>query len=219
MQSVLSVHRSWHDPLPGLRRAAALLVAVAALETAAILLNHVKPWLSPIYILSLTRALDILFLLIWGSYPFSKKYIQAGLKESIFLAALLGFTGVISLIFLKGLFGISLFEGVRREAIFLLTSCFLAPVAEELVFRGILYRLARERWPAWVCTIPVSILFAALHWTFHQSSLLPFCGSVIFCLIYEKTKSILSPILVHITGNLIIYVLPLLPLWQNMSSM
>ncbi len=218
MQSVLSIHRSWHDPLPGLRRAAALLIAVAAMETAAILLQQAKPWLPPIYTLSVIRALDIFLLLVWGSYPLSRKYLQAGLQESISIAALLGLSGIIFLFSLKWISGISLFGGARREAILVLTSCLLAPVAEELVFRGILYRIVREWWPVWLCTILVSILFAALHWTFGQNPLLPFCGSVIFCLVYEKTKSILSPVLVHITGNLIIYILPLLTIWRAIGA-
>lgn len=217
MQGVFAVSRSWHDPFPGLKRAAALLVAVAALEFSAVLLQHQEGLLPSIYVLALLRALDIVILLVWGSWPLSRHYLQVGLRDSIPLTALLCLCGVAFLVSWKFFFGQSLFEG-RRGAIFLLTSCLLAPVAEELVFRGILYRIAREWWNPAVCTIVISLLFAGLHLAFHQDPLLPFCGSLVFCLAYEKTKSILSPILVHIMGNLIIYALPLLPLWKMMGA-
>lgn len=218
MQGLLAVSRSWHDPRPGLRRAAVLLLALAAMETAAVLVQHQSPLLPPIHALALLRSMDILLLVTLGTWPLSKRYLQIGLKESIPTTLFLGLCGVIFIVLWKVFFGQALFPGVRREAAFLITSCLLAPVAEELVFRGILYRIAREWWNAATSTILISLLFAGLHFIFHQSPLLPFCGSVIFCLVYEKTKSILSPILVHITGNLVIYALPLLPLLQTIGS-
>jgi membrane protease YdiL (CAAX protease family) len=211
MQNILAISGSWHDPFPGLKRAAALLFSVAALEFAAVLLQHQQTLLPSIYVLALLRVSDIAILVVWGSWPLSRHYLQAGLRDSIPIVALLCLCGVAFLISWRLFFGQSLFEG-RRGAIFLLTSCLLAPIAEELVFRGILYRMTREWWNAAVCTIVISLLFAGLHFAFHQAPFLPFCGSLVFCLAYEKTKSILSPILVHIMGNLIIYALPLLPL-------
>ncbi len=180
------------------------------------LLQRYKPFLPPTYALALLRGLDVLILAVWGPWPLSKKYLQDSLKESALFALFLGCCGAIFLVLWRNFSGQPLFEGTRRDAAFLVTACLLAPIAEELVFRGILYRVAREWWNIAVCTMFISLIFAAVHFAFHQYPLLPFLGSVIFCLAYEKTKSILSPILVHITGNFIIYGLPLTPLWKAM---
>lgn len=216
MQGLLYFSSSWRDPLPGLKRVAALLLIILILETAAILLNRYWSFRS-VTILALLRLLDLGVLLTFGPWDFSKDHVKTGLKTAAPLALILGLAGAIFLLFWASCFGSPLFKlstSIRHLngfslAAFLLTSCLLAPVVEELLFRGILYRLARERWPVWFCTATVSLVFAALHLGSIQRFLVAFCGSVLFCLVYEKTKSILSPILVHVTGNLLIYLSPL----------
>ncbi len=50
--------------------------------------------------------------------------------------------------------------------------------------------------------------FASIHILFSNAVLFPLLGSVVFCVGYEVTKTILTPILLHISGNLIIYMSP-----------
>lgn len=216
MQGILAFSSSWRDPCPGLKRASALLLVVLLLEAAAILTS--RQWgLQPLYILPLLRLVDLSILLVWGPWDFSTRRIKTGLQTAVLVAVVLGLAGAIFLLSWGKYFGSPLFgvtTSVRHLsgfpfAAFLLTSCLLAPFAEELVFRGILYRLARERWPVWLCTAAVSLLFAALHLGAIQRFLTAYLGSVIFCLVYERTRSILTPILVHVTGNLLIYLFPL----------
>ena len=80
--------------------------------------------------------------------------------------------------------------------------------AEELVFRGILYRGMRSVWPAVPSVLVNSLAFACLHFLFSGQAVLPFVGSLVFCVGYEKTKHILAPVLLHVFGNLIIYAAP-----------
>jgi membrane protease YdiL (CAAX protease family) len=217
MPNLLTFPASWRDPFPCLRRAAALLLILLALETTAILLQN-RFDLRPVYLLTALRIVDLGILLAWGPWELSRFQVKAELRTAAPIAVLLGLAGAILLVLWEKLLGLPLFKvsGIVRHtsgfplAAFLLTSCLLGPLVEELVFRGILYRTARERWPSWVCTVAVSLLFAGLHLSLRQNPLVPFCGSLLFCLVYEKAKSILSPILVHITGNLLIYLFPLI---------
>ncbi|MBN1268923.1 MAG: CPBP family intramembrane metalloprotease [Kiritimatiellae bacterium] len=78
----------------------------------------------------------------------------------------------------------------------------LAPLAEELIFRGIgLPLLARKAgFPAAI--VIVSVLFAAMH--FHLPSLVPlFVIALAFSLAYAYTGSILVPAVMHAAFNLV----------------
>ncbi len=75
------------------------------------------------------------------------------------------------------------------------------PLVEELVFRGWLYGALRNRCPA-LAAVPLNaLLFAALH-GFHTASFVPaLAGGVLFCMSYERSRSIVTPILLHVSGN------------------
>ena len=77
----------------------------------------------------------------------------------------------------------------------------LAPVVEEIVFRGVLVGgLLRMRQKAWVAIVVPALIFALFHGTFTQ-----FVGTAIFGIIcgwlYWRTKSLLPGILIHIINN------------------
>lgn len=77
----------------------------------------------------------------------------------------------------------------------------LAPIVEEIVFRGILVGgLLRMRLKPWVAIVLSALVFALFHGTFTQ-----FVGTTIFGIIcgwlYWRTKSLLPGILIHITNN------------------
>lgn len=162
------------------------------------------------------RITDILILVVFGFWVYEKIDIPEAFRDSIIVSAFFASAGIIFLIVWKGVFGNSLFnldsyqidqEGAQLLA-FYLVSCLFSPVAEELVFRGIIYRKTREYWNAWICTAIVSALFVLLHYSFDAQILMPLMGSFVFCIGYEKTKFILTPILLHVIGNIIIYTSP-----------
>jgi membrane protease YdiL (CAAX protease family) len=84
----------------------------------------------------------------------------------------------------------------------------IAPVAEELLFRGILQSYARKLFPInrwllhrWGSLIAVGILFGAMHGTTpHHIPALAVFGMILGYL-YERTGSLTLPILVHILFN------------------
>ena len=163
------------------------------------------------------RLADVLVLWTWGPWSFDRTICMERVKDSLLFTAFLVSAGIVFLLIWKGLLGwpspilgakASLSGGSKLIA-FYASSCLISPIAEELFFRGIIYRIMREKWNACVCIGIVSVLFASIHYYFNGQALVPFLGSLIFCLGYEKTKSILTPALLHITGNLIIYFFPL----------
>ncbi len=79
----------------------------------------------------------------------------------------------------------------------------LTPIAEETFFRGFLYRLLRKRLPVWAAASLSAAGFAALHgvpalfpWLFYMG--------VVFALVFERTRSIYSSIMLHGLANALV---------------
>lgn len=80
----------------------------------------------------------------------------------------------------------------------------VAPLAEELIFRGVLLRFFIERKRQLLGVVSVSVLFAILHslreptmgWLLYKFSAF-FVISVVFCWAYIRQKSLWSPIILH----------------------
>jgi len=86
------------------------------------------------------------------------------------------------------------------RAYFLVLALLIAPVAEELLFRGILLRLAAKRFGVGPAIALCSACFAAIH--FHLPATLPlFVIASAFALAYIYTGSILVPIVMHAIFN------------------
>ncbi len=85
----------------------------------------------------------------------------------------------------------------------------IAPLFEELVFRGVLYAGLRRRLPAAAATLAVTALFAAAHLPTSGVPWVQAVGGVLFCVTYELSGSLWAPVLVHATGNLALFLLPL----------
>jgi membrane protease YdiL (CAAX protease family) len=77
----------------------------------------------------------------------------------------------------------------------------VAPVTEELIFRGGLFRFLRTRTPRAVALLLPAALFASLH--ANLAAFLPLMVlGVIFSLAYERTGSLAVPIVAHALFNL-----------------
>jgi membrane protease YdiL (CAAX protease family) len=80
----------------------------------------------------------------------------------------------------------------------------IAPIAEELIFRGWLYGKLRAKIPAFPAIVLVSLLFALVHGQWNVGVIV-FAMSVINCLIRELTGTVYGGILVHIIRNSIAF--------------
>lgn len=96
---------------------------------------------------------------------------------------------------------------VRTELFFIVI--IVAPVFEEIIFRGILLPFFVSRTGLLPGIALVSLLFAGLHW--HLPSFLPlFLLSAMFSLAYARTRSLLVPMGMHVAFNGVTVVLLLL---------
>ncbi len=87
----------------------------------------------------------------------------------------------------------------------LLLMVVLAPMVEELVFRGLLYRMLRERWPVLASVAVSAIFFSLVH---HGQIVSPqLLGGIIFALGYEWSKSLWVSIGLHMGANAAVYML------------
>jgi membrane protease YdiL (CAAX protease family) len=83
----------------------------------------------------------------------------------------------------------------------------IAPLTEEVVFRGGVFRYLRNRWPRWAALLLPSIFFAALHvnWSTLEglSSALPLVVlAIFFSLAYERTGQLGTAVVAHACFNL-----------------
>ncbi len=81
----------------------------------------------------------------------------------------------------------------------------LAPVGEEVLFRGVLYRFLRE-WNRVGAAIVTSVVFAAVH--FYPVGFLSFVFlSLALVAVYELTHNLFAPVLLHCLFNTVNFVI------------
>ncbi len=100
-------------------------------------------------------------------------------------------------------------------AAIILSAVVLAPVSEELLFRGALFRLLKEILPdAREAAFLTALVFAAAHW-----NILRFLPLFVMSLLLQKacreTKSLLPAILMHSTNNALAILCVLLVQWAE----
>jgi membrane protease YdiL (CAAX protease family) len=77
-----------------------------------------------------------------------------------------------------------------------------AAIAEEICFRGFLYGGLREKLPRYLAALIAGVIFGALHALTGITAVPPLIAfGFIFCLLYEKTGSIVPGILLHMLNN------------------
>lgn len=86
----------------------------------------------------------------------------------------------------------------------LLIAVIAAPLAEEIVFRGLIYTTLRERMGVLPAAMVGSLIFALIHYYSWIGIFHIFMAGLVFTLLYEKTGSLWPPLLLHALGNLVI---------------
>ena len=88
----------------------------------------------------------------------------------------------------------------RDRVSVLVMAVVVAPLAEEFIFRGYLYAVAKKYAGPFVALVVTSLLFAAVHG--HAFSIPALC-TLAFCLglAYERTGSLLVPMIMHAIFN------------------
>jgi membrane protease YdiL (CAAX protease family) len=80
----------------------------------------------------------------------------------------------------------------------------VAPIAEELLFRGFLFRVLRMRTGFWAAALIDGVLFGLVHGSLVILPVLAFLG-VALCWVYERTGSLFPCIAIHVLNNTIAY--------------
>lgn len=76
----------------------------------------------------------------------------------------------------------------------------LTPFAEEIIFRGVLFKGFRRHMPFWLASLGVSALFGLVHGQWNVG-LDVFVMSLVSCYLVERTKSIWPSIFLHTIKN------------------
>ena len=98
----------------------------------------------------------------------------------------------------EALYSLTMDEGV----IALITTVLVAPIIEELIFRGLIFTRLCGGMPAIPAAILASTVFAAMHGTFIWAAY-AFVGGMMMLFVYTKYRSLYASMLMHILFNFI----------------
>ena len=151
-------------------------------------------------------------------YRFSKKaQFKLGKIEAVFAACLVYWLDYFISGFVQGRAAVlSLFPreiSPTGVLILVIAMVIIRPVTEELIFRGALVNAYFKGWKLYAEIWLPALIYSGLHFLHTPfslgASIIYLLPSVIFGILYYRSKTLLSPILAHILLNLY-YTLPLL---------
>ena len=202
------------------------VASVAAIEFAMHLVTTSRA-LPSMVVLGAGRILQIL-LFYWiarssqngiDSIGLAQNHLKTGFKHGIFWSLALA---------VFALAGIGVFYSIGQNALrflavnlpadkttlilYFVVGGLAAPVAEEFFFRGFVFGFFR-RYGMWAAVVISTIVFAAAHMILMPAGAIPFnqlIGGVVFALAYERSQSLITPIMIHALGNLALFSLSLI---------
>ncbi len=194
------------------------VVAVAFVEAG---LVFSKAFFNPLLRLGVARLFD-LGLMVWivhaaegsiTSIGLDRLGWSAGLKKGLLWSASFGaLSGIVfTVLFISGVHPLSIIrtslpKNSANLFLFFLVGGIVAPMAEEVFFRGILYGFLRQ-WGIAVALVLSTAAFALTHGLGHGFPMTQIVGGVLFAAAYEVEKNLLVPITIHCLGNLAIFAL------------
>ena len=81
----------------------------------------------------------------------------------------------------------------------------VSPLAEEIVFRGIVYNRMHRQYGKWIAIIGSALLFGLYHGNIVQA-LYGFMLGLLIAVLYEKYASFAVPVIIHSAANVFVYV-------------
>lgn len=99
------------------------------------------------------------------------------------------------------------FEGLTMQYEFIMafiTLVVIAPIAEEILFRGYLFGKLRKVAPLWIAILITSALFGLVHFAWNVG-IDTFALSIMLCLVTVWSKSIWPAIMIHMAKNFIAF--------------
>lgn len=162
-------------------------------------------------------------LIVWLTYQdFFKKDTQARMSgDRLFLWTIGGIfmaygAQIISGLILTQFMGVTnasentstLIDIAKLTPIFIPVICIFAPILEEIIFRGILFKVVSDKTNFIIGVLFSSFVFAFIHddFTFFISY---FMMGFVFSFLYHKTNRLIVPIVAHATMNTFVVVIQL----------
>ncbi|MBU1170583.1 MAG: CPBP family intramembrane metalloprotease [Proteobacteria bacterium] len=146
----------------------------------------------------------------------AKDHTLKGFQKGLLWSFLFGLTASAGFLVLK-LSGINPFRLVRTwlpgntmdRVFFFIAGGLIAPVAEELFFRGLVFGFLRQ-WGFLVALLLSTGIFVMIHPLSSGIPVPQIVGGLLFATCYEIEKSLWAPIVIHATGNMALFTLSLL---------
>ena len=199
----------------------AVLTIVVSDYLLALLLGYLPitdiPKVAIIRLVQLCALIGILFQLNNGvsAIGISKATAFNGFKKGILWSAAFGGIAGASfvILFISGVNPFDMFHMDTPNTIMDLTIYFIVggiigPVVEEVFFRGFLYGFFRE-WGVAFGIIASTAIFAVLHLKGGGVPYIQMAGGLVFAVTYELEKSLVVPIVIHVTGNIALFTISL----------
>ncbi len=89
---------------------------------------------------------------------------------------------------------------------FLIVGAVIAPLAEELFFRGVVFGYIRQ-WGVFAAVVVSTVLFSMAHSASGGLGLPQVVGGIVFAVAYELEGNLMVPVTIHVLGNSAIFAL------------
>ncbi|MBP9827351.1 CPBP family intramembrane metalloprotease [Candidatus Saccharibacteria bacterium] len=80
----------------------------------------------------------------------------------------------------------------------------VAPIIEEVIFRGLIFPALATRWRMWIAAMISSAIFALMHGQLNVG-IYTFVFGILLCWMYQRSGSIIPGIVLHFMNNLIAF--------------
>ncbi len=90
----------------------------------------------------------------------------------------------------------------------------VSPLAEEIVFRGLLYHRMRKYFPVWLAIAVSGFFFGLYHGNLVQG-IYGSCMGILMAYMYERTGRFYIPLLFHAAANISVYAISFVPELQD----
>jgi membrane protease YdiL (CAAX protease family) len=203
-----------------------LLLSLAALLTGevatAVIISQTT--CASMLIIGVARLLEImtLFLIVstigrgMSSIGLDREKILPGFNKGLIWSAAFGICALIGFAILYGAH-INPLEVIKSDlptdtqglVLFFVVGGLIAPVAEEVFFRGIVYGFLR-RWGVLLAIMGTTAVFAIAHPFGAGLPMTQIVGGIVFAVAYEVEGSLMVPITIHVLGNMAIFTLSMI---------
>jgi len=178
----------------------------------------------PMVVLGAVRLLQagLIILIVWirekrlTPIGLSLKGLPPGIKKGCIWSAGFGLLVLLGgvLVYVMGVDPLSLIHtplpaDPGHTLLFFIVGGLIAPITEEIFFRGVLYGFLR-RWGALTAILLSTLAFVLAHPVFPTIPITQVVGGLLFALAYEVEKNLMVPITIHALGNTAIFGLSLI---------